>query len=87
MTHAANYESRPSRFRIDHPALLVRTDGVESPATITNISQNGFRLKVANPPTAGERVLLRGELGDIPIEIRWAVGSGAGGVFLQPKND
>ncbi len=83
----ANYEPRSSRFRIDHPALLIRGDGTESPAVITNISQHGFRLKVDNPPAAGERLLLRGELGDIPIEIRWAVGSGAGGVFLQPTND
>jgi hypothetical protein len=82
-----NYEPRSSRFRIDHPALLIRSDGAESPAIITNISQRGFRLKVASPPAAGERLLLRGELGDIPIEIRWAASSVAGGVFLQPRND
>ena len=87
MTSTHIYEPRPSRFGINQPSILVRADGTEAPVTVMNISQTGFRLQVAETPTAGERVFLRGEAGDVPAQIRWAVGKYAGGLFLRPKDD
>ncbi len=83
MTRTSAYEPRPTRFGISHPVMLVRADGSEFQATITNVSQDGFGLKVRNRLLVGENVLLRGELGDVPAQVRWAGDNGAGGVFLQ----
>ena len=66
---------------------MVRANGTESIAIISNISQAGFRLHVAETPDIGEFVFLRGKSGDVPAQIRWSLGSDAGGVFLQPKDD
>jgi hypothetical protein len=67
--------------------VLVRADGAESSVTITNVSQRGFRLKAPEVLSAGERVIFRGALGDVPGEVRWALGNDAGGIFLQPGPD
>jgi hypothetical protein len=81
------YESRPPRFGISQRVVLVRADGRTSSATIANISQTGFGLKVTDTPSVGERVSIRGEAGDVPAQIYWALENAAGGVFLQPKDD
>ena len=84
MTDISGYEPRAFRIGIDHSAVLVRADGAESPVTITNVSQSGFCMKAEDAPAAGERVIIRGEAGDVPAEVRWAQGGDAGGVFVQP---
>lgn len=84
MNFASMYEPRPPRFGIHHPSVLVRADGSEAPVVIVNISQSGFRLKIAETPTIGEMVVLRSEIGDVPAQIRWALGDTAGGYFIRP---
>lgn len=84
MTDTAGYEPRAFRIGITQSAVLVRADGAESPVTITNVSQCGFCIKAGDVPIAGERVIFRGEAGDVPAEVRWARGRDAGGVFLPP---
>jgi hypothetical protein len=64
---------------------LINSDGVESSATILDVSSGGFRLEVTETPRIGEHVTLRVERGEqFPAQIRWALGSEAGGVFLAP---
>ena len=87
MTSMQGYEPRALRLGINHAVMLVRADGAESSVTITNVSQRGFRLKAPDVPSAGELVIFRGALGDVPAEIRWAFGNDAGGIFLQPGPD
>jgi hypothetical protein len=84
MTEISGYEPRAFRIGIDHSAVLVRANGAESPVTITNVSQSGFCMKAEDVPGAGERIIFRGEAGDVPAEVRWASGGDAGGVYLQP---
>jgi hypothetical protein len=84
MTDTSGYEPRAFRIGINHRAVLLRADGAESPVTITNVSQSGFRMKADDVPVVGERVIFRGEAGDVPAEVRWARGRDAGGVFLPP---
>lgn len=84
MTDTSSYEPRAFRIGISHPAVLVRADGAESPVILTNVSQSGFCMKAEDVPGVGERVIFRGEAGDVPAEVRWARDGGAGGVFLQP---
>ncbi len=81
------YEPRAPRFAIRQAVVLVRADSTESPATIVNVSHIGFRLTVAETPAIGEQVAIRGEAGDVPAQIRWAIGTDVGGVFLRPKDD
>jgi hypothetical protein len=67
--------------------MLINSDGVESPATILDISSGGFRLEVSETPRIGEHVTLRVERGEqFPAQVRWALGNEAGGVFLAPIN-
>lgn len=87
MTIASMYEPRPPRFGIHHPSVLVRGDGSETPVVIVNISQSGFRMKIAETPLIGERVVLRSEVGDVPAQIRWALGDTAGGYFIRPLDE
>lgn len=73
--------------RVDgrHSATLVTSDGVLIPATVTNLSNSGFRLRSNELLRIGEYVALRVKnYGDFPGQIRWALGEEAGGVFLEP---
>ena len=86
MTSTSDYEPRALRLAINHPAVLVRADGAESSVTITEVSQTGFRMKAPEVPSAGERIIIRGASGDVPAEVRWALGEVAGGMFLPPDH-
>ena len=65
----------------------MRADGTESAVTIINVSQRGFRLKTSVTPAIGENVILRGAAGDVPAQIRWALGDDAGGIFQRLADD
>jgi hypothetical protein len=54
---------------------------------MTNVSRDGFGLKISERLDIGERVILRGGPGDLPAEIRWSDGDRAGGRFLLPDDD
>lgn len=65
--------------------MLVLSDGSEQAVRITDVSSGGFRLHSADTLPIGEHVFLRvPRYGDFPAQIRWALGSDAGGVFLEP---
>ena len=68
--------------RTRHAAVLVRDDGSEDAVTITECTEQGFRLAVTLRPNLGEQVLIRiGGIRDLPARIRWAHGVEAGGSF------
>lgn len=76
---------RAPRVDVRRSVTLINSDGVESSATILDVSSGGFRLEVTETPRIGEHVTLRVERGEqFPAQIRWALGSEAGGVFLAP---
>lgn len=76
---------RAPRVDVRREVVLINSDGVESPAAILDVSSGGFRLEVSETPRIGEHVTLRVEHGEqFPAQIRWALGSEAGGVFLAP---
>lgn len=77
-------EPRPPRYAAERLLWLVRADGTTSCARMTNVSRDGFGLKVSETLDVGERVILRGGPGDLPAEIRWSEAGRAGGVFLLP---
>lgn len=61
------------------------SDGSEHSVTITDVSSGGFRLSTDDTMPIGEHVFLRvARYGDFPAQIRWALGTEAGGVFLEP---
>jgi hypothetical protein len=61
------------------------SDGSEHSVTITDVSSGGFRLSTEDTMPIGEHVFLRvARYGDFPAQIRWALGTEAGGVFLEP---
>ena len=76
---------RAPRVDLRREAILINSEGVESPVTILDVSSGGFRLEVTETPRIGEHVRLRVDKhDDFPAQIRWALGSEAGGVFLAP---
>ncbi len=76
---------RGPRVATDLKATLLRTDGQQIPVVITDISKDGFKLSTEAQLLIGERVdLSMPKTGDVPVQIRWAIGGEAGGVFLAP---
>ena len=76
---------RGPRVATDLKAVLLRPNGEEIHAIIIDISKDGFRLTAEAQLMIGERLDLRvPKAGDVPAQIRWALGYEAGGVFLAP---
>ena len=83
MARVEGFSKRAPRVDLRRPAVLINSDGVETPVTILDVSSGGFRLEVAESPRIAEFVTLRVEHGEeFPAQIRWALGDQAGGVFL-----
>ncbi len=76
---------RGPRVATNLKAVLLRPSGEQIHAIISDISKNGFKLTAEAQLLIGERVDLRvPKAGDVPAQIRWALGNKAGGVFLAP---
>lgn len=76
---------RGPRVATDLQAMLLRPTGEQVRAVITDISKDGFKLAAERQLMIGERVELSvPTAGNVPAQIRWAVGGEAGGVFLAP---
>jgi hypothetical protein len=74
---------RAPRIDLRRPAVLINSDGVEADVVILDVSSGGFRLEATETLHIGEFVRLRVEHRDeFPVQIRWVLGSQAGGVFL-----
>ena len=74
---------RAPRVDLRRSAMLIDSDGNEHNVIILDVSSGGFRLEVSETPRIGEFVALRVEHGEeYPAQIRWALGTEAGGVFL-----
>ncbi len=74
------------RISLNEEATLILDEGRKIPVAIVDISNNGFRIK-SNLPfgiSPGPVTLNVQRSGDIRIEIRWASGYEAGGIFLDP---
>ena len=79
---------RERRVDLSRAAVLLNSDSVESDVLILDVSRSGFRLRVEESLRVGELVKLRVERGEeFPVEIRWVLGSEAGGVFLSPIDE
>lgn len=76
---------RAPRLDLRRPAVLIDSDGVATDVVILDVSSGGFRIEVPDPPMIGEHATLRVERNEgFPVQIRWALGKEAGGVFLNP---
>ena len=76
---------RAPRLDLRRPAVLIDSDGVPTDVLILDVSSGGFRLEVHQLPRIGEHATLRVERREeFPVQIRWALGKKAGGVFLSP---
>ena len=83
MARTRGFNKRAPRIDLRRPAILINSDGVEAGVVLLDVSSGGFRLKVSEMLRIGEFATLRmDQSGDLPIQIRWALGDEAGGVFL-----
>ena len=84
MARARGQTKRAPRIDLRRLAVLVDADGRACPVTILDVSSGGFRVETAEAPRVGDLVTLKVEHGDeYPAQIRWALGSEAGGIFLS----
>jgi hypothetical protein len=82
-----SFSKRAPRVSLRRSATIIHEDGYEASATVLDVSSGGFRLEVAEAPRIGEFVTLRFERGEpVEAQIRWALGTEAGGVFLTPAD-
>ena len=66
-------------------ATLVDSDGNSHDVLVMDISREGCRLETDGTLQIGEKVRLEvPKYGSYPAQIRWALGSEAGAVFLEP---
>ena len=85
MGRAPGQVPRRHRIEVAHDATLVLSDGSEHLVRVSDVSAGGFRLETDETMPIGEHVFLRvPQYGDFPAQIRWALGTDAGGVFLEP---
>lgn len=75
---------REPRVDTQFRATLIDSTGSEHRVIILDLSKSGFRLRTEEMFRIGEKVSLRtGRYGDVPAQIRWALGEEAGGLFLE----
>ena len=85
MRRPVGHIKRAPRIDYSRPALLIDSAGAQHKVTMLDISSSGFKLQAAELPSIGDVVLLRvDKSAPVKAQIRWAVGSQAGGVFLTP---
>ena len=85
MAREQGFHKRAPRIDLRRPAILINSDGVASDVVILDVSSGGFRLEISEGPRIGEFVTLQVDRGDaFEAQIRWVLGSEAGGVFLTP---
>jgi hypothetical protein len=83
MPRVRGFNKRAPRIDVRRPAVVINSDGVEAAVVLLDVSSGGFRLKISELLRIGEFVTLRLERGEAyPVQIRWALGDEAGGVFL-----
>ena len=79
---------RSTRIDVDFKATLITSDGHEIPVALKDLSRQGFRIELDDEVLVGERVTLCVRKDEnIPAEIKWALGSEAGGVFLDGEHE
>jgi hypothetical protein len=74
---------RSRRIDLRHPATLINSDGESVAITILDISSDGFRIALSELLREGERITIIEGKECLEGEIRWALGSEAGGVFVS----
>lgn len=81
-------KARSTRIDVNFDAVLVTSDDHEIAVTVKDLSREGFRIELTDEVLVGERVRLRVRRNEeIPAEIKWALGSEAGGVFLDSQQE
>ena len=76
---------RSPRVDTRFDATLIDSDGGRHQIIVTDISREGCRLETVEVLKIGENVQIEvPKYGLFPAQIRWALGSEAGAVFLEP---
>ena len=76
---------RPPRVDTRINTFLTDSDGNRMPVVVIDISQNGCRLETSAMLRIGEKVQIEvPKYGTFPAQVRLALGTEAGAVFLEP---
>lgn len=83
----AGWIKRNERRDVDVPALAYLTDGSSIEVRLTNISYEGCQIEAEATLPIGERLKLAlPRLGEISMQVRWALDGKAGARFLLEES-
>lgn len=78
---------RARRIRVEAEALLIDSDGAQTPVSVIDLSADGCRVRSDTMLLIGERVRLRvGRVADYPAQVRWTRENEAGLAFTGPSS-
>lgn len=81
-----NPSRRSPRVEVSFDGVLTTSDGHKIVVVVRDLSADGFRIEIKEEVLVGEQVqLLVGKGPALAAKIMWALGSEAGGVFLNPS--
>ena len=84
------HDERRHNHRVDlrRPATLINSDGDACEAVLVDISKTGVRLIAEDALKIGEAVTLRVDgVEEWRVRICWCLGSEAGGILLDPRDE
>jgi hypothetical protein len=78
---------RKDRNPVEIDAVVHRTDGTETPAKLTDFSDEGCRIEAEEEFRIGERLQIAiPRMGHVKAQIRWALPGSAGARFLAESD-
>lgn len=76
---------RAPRIMTQFDGSIIDGEGRDIPVVVTDISKAGFRFTTSGEVRIGDSVTLHmPRIGGVKVQIRWALGGEAGGIFLEP---
>ena len=84
MERMQGWIGRQDRFPVEVDAVVHRADGSQSPALVSNISNEGCRLDSTEHFRIGELLTIAiPRIGRVKAQVRWALVGSAGTKFLE----
>jgi hypothetical protein len=83
MERVHGWIGRKDRHPVVVDAVVHRTDGSQSPARLTDFSDDGCRIEADTEFRIGERLKIAiPRMGQVKAQIRWAISGSAGAKFV-----
>ena len=87
MRRIDGWVGRKDRHPVEIDAIVHRTDGSQAPVKLSNFSDEGCRIETDNDFRIGERLSIAiPRMGQVKVQVRWALPGSAGAKFLAESD-